>query len=54
MKGIKSIGHVAIRVKDIGRSLDFYVKKLGFAECFVSIGTTIVDRLPAGHGMPIH
>jgi catechol 2,3-dioxygenase-like lactoylglutathione lyase family enzyme len=34
MKGIKSIGHVAIRVKDIGRSLDFYVKKLGFAEMF--------------------
>jgi lactoylglutathione lyase len=34
MKGIKSIGHVAIRVKDIERSLDFYVKKLDFAEMF--------------------
>jgi len=34
MKGIKSIGHVAIRVKDIQRSLDFYVNKLGFAEMF--------------------
>lgn len=27
-----SIGHVAIRVKDIGRSLEFYVKRLGFKE----------------------
>ncbi len=34
MKGIKSIGHVALRVKDIDRSLDFYVNKLGFAEMF--------------------
>jgi lactoylglutathione lyase len=34
MQGITSIGHVAIRVKDIGRSLDFYVNKLGFTEMF--------------------
>ncbi len=34
MKGIAAIGHVAIRVKDIERSLDFYVGKLGFAELF--------------------
>jgi lactoylglutathione lyase len=34
MKGITSIGHVAIRVKDIDRSLDFYVNKLGFREMF--------------------
>ena len=34
MKGIKSIGHVAMRVKDIDRSLDFYVNKLGFTEMF--------------------
>lgn len=34
MKGIASIGHVAIRVKDIDRSLDFYVRKLGFSEMF--------------------
>ena len=34
MKGIASIGHVAIRVKDIDRSLDFYVGKLGFPELF--------------------
>ena len=27
-----SVGHVAIRVKDIERSLDFYVRQLGFAE----------------------
>ena len=27
-----SIGHIAIRVKDIERSLDFYVRQLGFAE----------------------
>ena len=32
MLTIRSIGHVAIRVKDIDRSLDFYVNKLGFAE----------------------
>ena len=34
MKHITSIGHVAIRVKDIDRSLDFYVNKLGFQEMF--------------------
>ena len=34
MRGIASIGHVAIRVKDIDRSLDFYVRKLGFSEMF--------------------
>jgi len=34
MTGITSIGHVAIRVKDIDRSLDFYVNKLGFKEMF--------------------
>ena len=34
MKSVKSIGHVAIRVKDIDRSLDFYVRKLGFPEMF--------------------
>ena len=27
-----SLGHVAIRVKDMERSLDFYVRQLGFAE----------------------
>lgn len=34
MKGITSIGHVAIRVKDFQRSLDFYVGRLGFDEMF--------------------
>jgi lactoylglutathione lyase len=34
MKGITSIGHVAIRVKDFDRSLEFYVGKLGFSEMF--------------------
>lgn len=32
MLTVTSIGHVAIRVKEIGRSLDFYVGKLGFKE----------------------
>ena len=32
MKGITGIGHVAIKVKDLGRSLDYYVNKLGFPE----------------------
>ena len=27
-----SLGHVALRVKDMERSLDFYVRQLGFAE----------------------
>jgi len=27
-----SVGHIAIRVKDMERSLDFYVRQLGFAE----------------------
>jgi len=34
MKSVKAIGHVAIRVKDIDKSLDFYVNKLGFPEMF--------------------
>jgi lactoylglutathione lyase len=32
MLTVSAIGHVAIRVKDIARTLDFYVGKLGFAE----------------------
>lgn len=32
MLTVSSIAHVAIRVKDIDRSLDFYVRKLGFKE----------------------
>lgn len=32
MLTVASITHVAIRVKDIARTLDFYVDKLGFAE----------------------
>jgi len=32
IKGLQTLGHVAIRVKDIDRSLDFYVNKLGFEE----------------------
>jgi lactoylglutathione lyase len=34
MRSVKGIGHVAIRVKDIDKSLDFYVRKLGFPEMF--------------------
>ncbi|HVY20755.1 MAG TPA: VOC family protein [Bauldia sp.] len=34
MRGIKGIGHVALSVKEIQRSLDFYVGKLGFEEMF--------------------
>lgn len=32
MKTVVGIGHVAIRVKDVERTLDFYVGKLGFQE----------------------
>ena len=32
MLTVSSITHIAIRVKDISRTLDFYVNKLGFAE----------------------
>lgn len=32
MKGITGIGHVAIKVKDLDVSLDFYREKLGFEE----------------------
>jgi lactoylglutathione lyase len=34
MKTVTAIAHVALRVRDIDRSLDFYVGKLGFAEMF--------------------
>jgi lactoylglutathione lyase len=32
MKGITGIGHVAIKVTDLDRSLDYYINKLGFPE----------------------
>jgi lactoylglutathione lyase len=32
MKGFTSLAHVALKVKDLDRSLDFYVNKLGFPE----------------------
>lgn len=32
MKGISGLAHVAIKVTDLQRSLDFYIGKLGFAE----------------------
>jgi lactoylglutathione lyase len=32
MKAVTGLGHVAIRVKNVDRSLDFYVGKLGFPE----------------------
>lgn len=34
MNGIVALAHVAIRVKDIDRSLDFYVNRLGLEEMF--------------------
>jgi lactoylglutathione lyase len=34
MKGLTDLGHIAIRVKDIDRSLAFYTGKLGFREMF--------------------
>lgn len=32
MNGITSLAHVALKVRDLDRSLDFYVNKLGFRE----------------------
>jgi lactoylglutathione lyase len=32
MKGFASLGHVALKVRDIERTLDFYVGKLGLTE----------------------
>ena len=32
MQGINGLGHVAIKVTDLERSLDYYVNKLGFPE----------------------
>ena len=32
MKGINGLGHVAIKVTDLDRTLDYYVNKLGFSE----------------------
>ena len=34
MKGSRRSPHVALKVKDIDKSLDFYVEKLGFPEMF--------------------
>ena len=43
MNGITSLAHVAIKAKDLDRSLDFYVNKLGFPEMM---------RLPKPDGSP--
>ena len=43
MKGFTQIAHVALKVKDLDRSLDFYVNKLGFEEMM---------RLPKPDGSP--
>ena len=32
MRGVNGLGHVAIKVSDLDRTLDIYVGKLGFAE----------------------
>jgi lactoylglutathione lyase len=32
MKGFVALAHVAIKVKDLGKALDFYIGKLGFGE----------------------
>src|ERR1700676_5790266 len=34
MKGITQLAHIALKVKDIDKSLDFYVKRMGFPEMF--------------------
>jgi lactoylglutathione lyase len=34
MKGISSLGHIGIKVKDIDKSLTFYTEKIGFTEMF--------------------
>jgi lactoylglutathione lyase len=41
--GINALAHVALKVKDLDRSLDFYVNKLGFKEMM---------RLPKPDGSP--
>ena len=43
MTGINAIAHVALKVKDLDRSMDFYVNKLGFTEMM---------RLPKPDGSP--
>jgi catechol 2,3-dioxygenase-like lactoylglutathione lyase family enzyme len=43
MKGFTQLAHVALKVRDLDRSLDFYVGKLGFAEMM---------RLPKPDGSP--
>ena len=43
MFGFTQIAHVALKVKDLDKSLDFYVNKLGFAEMM---------RLPKPDGSP--
>jgi lactoylglutathione lyase len=32
MAGIVSLGHIALRAKDVGKTVDFYTKQLGFEE----------------------
>jgi catechol 2,3-dioxygenase-like lactoylglutathione lyase family enzyme len=34
MKGISSLGHIGIKVKDIDKSIAFYTEMMGFPEMF--------------------
>jgi lactoylglutathione lyase len=34
MKGISSLGHIGIKVKDLDKALTFYIEKMGFTEMF--------------------
>lgn len=43
MRGVTQLAHVALKVKDLDKSLDFYVNKLGFHEMM---------RLPKPDGSP--
>jgi catechol 2,3-dioxygenase-like lactoylglutathione lyase family enzyme len=62
---ITGIGHVAFRISDLERSLDFYCQKLGFREAFrleregmpspwivyIQVAPTyFIELFPGGHG----
>ena len=55
MKGFTQLAHVALKVNDLDRSLDFYAGKLGFPEMIRLHNATArrLARLPAHHRRPV-
>ncbi len=50
MAGIVSLGHIALRAKDVKRTVDFYTKQVGFDEIMRLTDTQFLEIFPGGLG----